>query len=183
MRRGAMGADKAGQPWTPLAAILLACLTLFAFSTAATSFDLSGVTLRLEPRAVTVKEGEDIDMTVVFIGGVRETTLILPMGADPSGIISFRVTDVASGREWAAARRDPRSFAADGRQRLAAGGKLELHYQALEIRGEKAHVWETLPVGTYRFVVTYDESRTFRPENRALRVLRSERVQIVVTPR
>ena len=183
MRRFALGADKAGRRWTPLAAILLACFTLCASSTTAMSFDLSGVTLRLEPHATTVKEGEDIGMTVVLIGGAHETTLILPMGADPSGIISFRVTDVASGREWAAARRDPRSFAADGRQRLAVGGKLELHYQALEIRGEKVQVWETLPAGTYRFVVTYDESKTFRPENRALRVLRSEPVQVVVTPR
>ena len=179
----AVAKGRAGHARAPLAAILLACFTLCASSTTATSFDISGVTLRLEPRAVTVKQGEDIDMTVVFIGGAQETTLILPMGADPSGIISFRVTDVASGREWTAARRDPRSFAADGRRSLAAGGKLELHYHALEVRGEKAHVWETLPAGTYRFAVTYDESRTFRPENRALRVLRSEPVEIMVTPR
>ena len=179
----AVAKDRAGHAWTPLAVILLACLTLCASSTTAASFDVSGVTLRLEPRAVTVKEGEDVDLTVVFIGGAQETTLILPMGADPSGIISFRVTDVASGRAWTAARRDRRSFAADGRQRLAVGGKLELHYQALEIRGDRVHVRETLPAGTYRFAVTYDESRTFRPENRALRVLRSEPVQIVVTPR
>jgi hypothetical protein len=143
----------------------------------------SQVTLRLEPLAAVVREGEEIGMKVVFIGGAQETTLILPMGADPTCIISFRVTNIASGREWTAAKRDPRSFAADAHQRLPAGGRLEQHHHALEFRGEKVHVREVLPAGTYRIVVTYDEGNTFRPENRTSRVLRSEPVEIVVTAR
>ena len=117
------------------------------------------------------------------MGGTQETTLTLPMGADPSGILSYRVTEIASGREWTAANRDPRSFAADAHRRLPAGGKLEQHHDVLEFRGEKVHVNAVLPAGTYRIIVTYDEARAFRPENRTSRVLRSEPVQIVVTAR
>lgn len=40
-----------------------------------------------------------------------------------------------------------------------------------------------LPAGTYRIVATYDEGRTFGPENRTSRVIRSEPVEIVVTAR
>jgi hypothetical protein len=130
-----------------------------------------------------VKEGEEIGMKVVFIGGAQETTLTMPMGADPSGIISYRVTEIASGREWTAVNRDSRSFAADAHRRIPAGGRLEQHHDVLEFRAQKEHVREVLPAGTYRIVITYDEARTFRPENRTSRVLRSEPVEIVVTAR
>jgi hypothetical protein len=179
-----MGAGKASQRRAGLAAILVACSTLCAFGRVAIASDgFSQVTLRLEPLAAAAKEGEEIGMKVVFIGGAQETALILPMGADPSGIISYRVTEIASGREWTAANRDWRSFAADAHQRIAAGGRLERHHDVLEIRGQKEHFNEVLPAGTYRIVVTSDEGRTFRAENRTSRMLRSEPVEIVVTAR
>ena len=167
-----------------IAVILVAGSILCAFGSVAIASDgFSQVALRLEPRATAVREGDEIGMTLVFVGGSHETTLILPMGADPSGIISYRVTEIASGRERTATNRDTRSFAADAHRRIPAGGRLEQHHDELEFRGPKEHVREVLPAGTYRIVVTYDEARTFRPENRTSRVLRSKPVEIVVTAR
>jgi hypothetical protein len=164
------------------AAVLVAWFALCAFGGTATS-TMSEVTLRLEPLKAAVKEGENIGMVVVFVGGVHETTLILPAGADPTGMITYRVIEVASGREWAAANRDWRSFAADARQRVPAGGRLERHHDALEFRSPGNPVVGDLPAGKYRIVGTYDEGKAFRPENRTSRVIRSEPVEIVVTAR
>jgi hypothetical protein len=176
--------SKAAVSATRLASIFVACAILCAFGRVAIASDGFGqVTLRLEPLAAVVKEGEEIGMKVVFIGGAQETILTLPMGADPSGIISYRVTEIASLREWTAVNRDSRSFAADAHRRIPAGGRLEQDHDVLEFRGQNEHVREVLPAGTYRIVVTYDEGRTFRPENRTSRVLRSEPVEIVVTAR
>ncbi len=120
------------------------------------SFPIAGdVTLRLEPRETIVRQGEEIGITVIFAGGVQETTLILPMGADPSGIVSFRVSDIASGRQWIAARRDPRSFAADSRERLPAGGRRQLRYETLEVRDpDKSAFAANLPAGKYRIIAS-----------------------------
>ena len=143
----------------------------------------SAVTLRLEPLKAAVKEGEEIGMMVVFVGGAHETTLILPLGADPTGMITYRVTEIASGREWAAANHDPRSFAADTRRRVPAGGRLEQRHNVLEFKAPDSPLWEYLPAGTYRVTGTYDEGKAFRPENRTSRALRSEPVEFVVTAR
>ena len=145
-------------------ALLVACFALPAVGQIATS----EITLRLEPLKAAVKEGEEIGVKLVFVGGAHETTLILPMGADPSGIITFRATEVASGREWAGSKRDPRSFAADDRHRLPAGGRLERHYHALQFEGPDTLYPRNLPAGTYRIIAIYDEGRTFRPENRTV---------------
>jgi hypothetical protein len=154
--------DKISHWRAALAAALVAWFALCAFSGTATS---------------TMSE------VIVFVGGAHETTLILPAGADPTGMITYRVIEVASGREWAAANRDWRSFAADARQRVPAGGRLEQHHDALEFRSPDNPVVGDLPAGKYRIVGTYDEGKAFRPENRTSRVLRSEPVEIVVTAR
>ena len=165
-----------------LAPVLVACLVLCTFGARATAAaSPKEVTLRLVPLKAAVKQGEAIAMKVVFVGGADETTLILPMGADPSGIISFRAIEIDSGREWAVADRDPRSFAADFRRRLPAGGSIERHHAAREFEGPNDLLPKSLPAGRYRIVCIYDESRTFSPENRTSRVLRSEPVEIVVT--
>jgi hypothetical protein len=174
--------DKISHWRAALAAALVAWFALYAFSGTATS-TMSEVTLRLEPLKAAVKEGENIGMVVVFVGGAHETTLILPARADPTGMITYRVIEVASGRERAAANRDWRSFAADARQRVPAGERLEQHHDALEFRSPDNPVVGDLPAGKYRIVGTYDEGKAFRPENRTSRVLRSEPVEIVVTAR
>ena len=189
MQRLARVTDKIGHDRAALAAVLVAGFTLWAFgATAASTTAPSEFTLRLEPFKAAVKEGEEIGMLVVFVGGAHETTLILPMGADPTGILTYRVIEVASGREWAAFSRDPRSFAADARERLPAGGKLERHHYLLEFEAPENRIAGyrppgNLPAGRYRIVATYDEGRTFRPENQTSRIIRSEPVEIVVTAR
>jgi len=121
-------------------------------------------------------------MALVFMSGARETTLFLPMGADPSGILTYRATEIASGREWIGSRRDSRSFAgtppAPRRRR-----RLELHHDALWFEGAENPMAGNLPAGTYRIVAICDEGRTFRPENGGSRMIRSEPVEIVVTAR
>jgi hypothetical protein len=160
------------------------CFASSAFGQATAPTGIPGdLTLHLEPLQPTVKQGEEIGMLLVFVGGAREATLILPMGADASGIISYRATEIASGREWKASRRDPRSFAADDRRRLAAGGRLERRYDALWFENPEQPFGGELPAGKYRIVVTYDETRTFNTENRTTRVIHSEPVEIVVTAR
>lgn len=167
-----------------LAAMFVACLPAFAFGQTPLLPIAGDVTVWLEPRETVVREGETIGITVVFAGGVQGTTLILPMGADASGLISFRISDISSGRQWIAARRDPRNFAADSGERLPAGGRRQLHYDTLEFRdSDKSAFAANLPAGKYRIVVVYDEGNAFRPENRGLRVLRSAPAAIVVTPR
>jgi hypothetical protein len=167
-----------------LAPVLVACLVLCTFGGRATATaSPKEVSLRLVPLKAAVKQGEAIAMRVVFVGGADETTLILPLGADPSGIITFRVIEIGSGRQWAVANRDPRSFAADSRRRLPAGGSIELLHDAREFEDPNNPFPENLPAGRYRIVCTYDEGRTFSPENRTSRVLRSEPVEIVVTAR
>jgi hypothetical protein len=142
------------------------------------------VAVRLEPRETIVREGEEIGVTVIFTGGAQEAMLLLPMGADPTGIIRFRVRDIASRREWTASRRDFRSFAADSSRRLPAGGRLQLRYDTLEFRDpDKPALRAALPAGKYRIVVDYDERNAFPPENRGSRVLRSYPVDIVVMAR
>lgn len=162
----------------------LACLALCAFDGAATSaMAAEEITLRVEPLKASVKPGEEIGVKLIFIGGARETTLILPMGADASGIITFRATEAASGREWTASKHDPRSFAADDRRPFPAGGRLELLYDALWFEDPARPFQGGLPAGTYRIVTTYDEGRTFRAENRTSRVIHSEPAEITVTAR
>ena len=146
------------------------------------------VTLRVELSKATVKEDEAIEILVVFVGGTQETTLILPMGADPTGILTYRAIEVASGREWAAADLDPRSFAADARERLPAGGRRERRRRLLQFDAPKNYIAvyqpaRNLPPGKYRIIAIYDEGRTFRIENRTSRVIRSEPVEIEVTSR
>src|SRR2546423_7206344 len=115
-----------------LGAVFVFC----AFDGTAASTNVPGeLTLHLEPLKAAGKEGEEIGGTVVFVGGAHGTTLTLPMGADPSGIITYRATEVASGRELIGARRDSRSFAADARRSLAAGEKLDLRHDALRFEG------------------------------------------------
>jgi hypothetical protein len=160
---------------------LVACFVFCAFGgrVTATVFPRE-VTMRIEPLKAAVREGEDIGIMVVFVGGTHETTLTLPAGADASGMITYRVIEVASGREWAAAERDPRSFAADSRQRISAGGRIErLH--ALQFESPDGPFVANLPAGTYRIIGTYDEGKALRPENRTSRVLRSQPAEIVVT--
>jgi hypothetical protein len=167
----------------------LACLALCTFGGAASSAMASDdVTLLLEPSQAVVKEDEPIAITLVFVAGAHETTLILPMGADPTGILTYRAIEVASGREWAAADLDPRSFAADARERVPAGGRRELNRSLREFEAPKNFIAvyqpaRNLPPGKYRIVAVYDEGRTFRIENRTSRVLRSEPAEIEVTPR
>src|SRR4051812_3034656 len=109
-----------------LAAVFMACFGLCALGGTAMSAEVAGeVSLRLEPRRSVVKEGDEIGIVAVFLTGAREATLILPLGADASGIISFRAIDVASGQEWTATNRDARSFAADAHVRVPAGGRIE----------------------------------------------------------
>lgn len=139
----------------------------------------SKLTLLLKPLKTIVKEGEAIGMTVIFVGGAHATTLILPVGADASGIITYQAVETASGRKWTASHRDPRSFAADTRENIPAGGKLELRHHALDFKGPGI-VMGNLPAGRYRIVVTYDERNTFHRENRTSRVVRSKPVEIVV---
>ena len=170
--------DKISHCRTALAAVLVTCFV----SSALGQFP-GDLTLQLQPLKAAVKEGEEIGVTVVFVGGTHETTLILPMGADPSGIITFRAIDVTSGREWTGSKRDPRSFAADDRHRLAAGTRLERHHHALRFDGLDYSMAGNLPAGTYRIIAIYDEGRTFRAENRTSRIIRSEPVDIVVTAR
>ena len=135
MPRVAGVTDKVRHWRAALTAVLVACFALCAFSATAASVVAPGeVTLRLEPLKAAVKEGEEIGMLVVFVGGANETTLILPLGADPTGLITYRVIEVASGREWTATNRDYRSFAADARRRVPAGGRLERHHTALDFR-------------------------------------------------
>ena len=141
------------------------------------------VSLRLEPRQTVVKEDDEIGIVAVFLAGAQEAMLILPLGADASGIISFRAVDMASGREWTATNRDARSFAADAHVRVPAGGRIERHHDTLQFKGPGDHMAGNLPVGRYRIVATYDEGRTFRLENRNSRVIRSVPVEIVVTAR
>jgi hypothetical protein len=168
---------------------LLTCFLLCAFGGKVTAhLSPTEVTLRLEPLKEAIKEDEEIGMRVVFVGGTHETTLVLPAGHDAGGIITYRVSEVASRREWTAAERDSRSFARDSRRRVPAGGKIELLYDALEFTGTDSPIVGnlpvgSLPVGTYRIVCTYDEGKALRPENRTSRVLRSEPVEIVVTAR
>jgi hypothetical protein len=165
-----------------LAAVLLACLALCVFGARpAAAASPKEVSLRLVPVKATVKEREAIGLRIVFMGGTDETTLILPIGADASGIVTFRLIEIGSGREWAVADRDPRSFAADTRRRLPAGASIELHRTAHEFETPDNPIPGSLPAGSYRIVCTYDEGRTFSPENRTSRVLRSEPVEIVVT--
>lgn len=160
------------------------CFASSAFGQPATSTVVSSdLTLHIEPLKTTVKEDEPIGVKLVFVGGAHETTLILPMGADPSGIVTYRATDVASGREWTGTKRDPRSFAADARQLLPAGGRLERHHDALQFETPGNLMPGNLPAGTYRIVAIYDEGRTFRPENRGSRTVRSEPAEIAVTTR
>jgi hypothetical protein len=168
--------------------LLVACFASCAFGETATSTTPGEFTLHLEPLKATVKEGEAIGVKLAFVGGAHETTLILPMGADPSGILTYRAIEVASGREWAAADLDPRSFAADARQRLPAGERLERHRSLREFEAPKSRLAvyrpaRNLPAGRYWIVATYDEGRTFQPENRTSRMIRSEPAEIVVTAR
>jgi len=166
-----------------LAAVLVASFALCAFGGTATSTMVRDeVTLQVEPLKAVVKQGEEIGMMVVFVGGAHETTLILPLGVD-LGIITFRVIEVASGREWAVADRDSRSVAGDVRQRLPAGERLELRRRALEFKAPDNSVVGNLPAGTYRIVAIYDEGKAFYPTNQTSRILRSEPVDIVVTVR
>ena len=175
--------DKIGHCRAALASVLVACSAVWAFGATAASPTPSEATLHLEPLKAAVKEGEEIGVILVFVGGAHETTLTLPMGADPSGIITYRATEVPSGRELIGARRDSRSFAADTHRRLAAGEKLDLHHDALRFEGTDNSMAGNLPAGTYRIVAIYDEGRTFRPENQGSRMIRSEPVEIVVTAR
>jgi hypothetical protein len=180
--------DKISPCGAALAALLVACFASCAFGETALSTTPGEVTLHLEPLKASVKEDEAIEMLVVFVGGAHETTLILPMGADPTGILTYRAIEVASGREWAAADLDPRSFAADARQRLPAGGKHQRRRRLLQFDAPKNYIAiyqpaRNLPAGTYRIIAIYDEARTFRPENRGSRMIRSEPVEIVVTAR
>ena len=79
--------DKTRHWRAALTAVLVACCALCAFSGTATStMAPSEVTLRLEPLKAAVKEGEEIGMLVVFVGGAHETTLILPLGAGPDRV-------------------------------------------------------------------------------------------------
>ena len=139
------------------------------------------VTLRLEPLKAVTKQGETIGMKLVFMGGAHETTLVLPRAADPSGLLAYRLTEITSGQEWTAARHDVRSYAADSRQPLAAGGRIEVVHDALTFERPDVTYEPELPAGTYRIVATYDEGKAIRPENRTSRVLHSAPVQIVVT--
>jgi hypothetical protein len=170
-------------PWpAALALVLVACLVLCSFDARTTATaSPKEVALRLVPVKAAVKEREAIGLRIVFMGGADETTLILPMGADASGIVSFRLIEIGSGREWAVADRDPRSFAADTRRRLPAGASIELHRTAHQFKTPDNPIPGSLPAGRYRIVCTYDEGRTFSPENRSSRVVRSEPVEIVVT--
>jgi hypothetical protein len=184
MQATARGSNRINHHYAALASLLVMCLAVCTvFSATAASMDPSEVTLQLKPLKAAVNEDENIGMALVFTGGARETTLILPMGADPSGILTYRATEVASGREWIGSRRDSRSFAADAPRRLAAGERLELHHDALWFEGAENPMAGNLPAGTYRIVATYDEARTFRPKHRGSRMIRSEPVEIVVTGR
>jgi len=177
-------ANRIGYCRAALAAVLVPCFVSYAQAQTTTpALVLSELTLLLEPLKAAVKEGEEIGMKLTFVGGAQETTLILPMGADPTGIISFRAIEVVSGREWTGSKRDPRSFAADSHQRLPAGARLERQHHALQFEGPDTLYPGNLPAGTYRIIATYDEGRTFRPEHRTSRMVRSEPVEIVVTVR
>ena len=71
-------------------AALVACFVSCAFGGKVTApLSPREVTLRLEPLKAAVKKDEEIGMRVVFVGGVHETTLILPAGADASGMITY----------------------------------------------------------------------------------------------
>jgi hypothetical protein len=165
-----------------IASVLVACMVFCSFGGSMTvAASPKEVTLRLMPLKAAVRQGEAIELRVVFVGGADETTLILPMGADPSGIITCGAIEIASGRQWSAADRDPRSFAADSRRRLPAGGSIKLHRYVLGFEAPGDLLPASLPAGRYRIVCTYDEGRTFSPENRTSRLLRSEPVEIVVT--
>lgn len=144
------------------------------------------VTLHVELSKASVKEGEEIRMKLVFTGGARDTVLILPMGADASGIFSYLATELTTGQEWVAMSRDQRSFAADDRRPLPAGGRIEWNHAVLWFEDPERPLragWQDLPAGKYRIVAIHDETKTFRPEKRGFRVIRSEPVEIVVTPR
>jgi hypothetical protein len=145
------------------------------------------VRLRLDPLHPVTKQGENIGVKLTFTGGAADTTLVLPMAADAGGILTYQVAEVVSGHRWEGVRQDVRSFAQDVRRPLPAGGKIELTHDALVFApapGEPGPPIPvpTLPAGTYRIVCTYDEGRTFSPENRGSRVLHSDPVEIVVTP-
>jgi hypothetical protein len=184
MQPVARDTDRINHHYAALAAVLVAGFAFCAFDATAASTNVPGeLTLQLEPLKAAVKEGEEIGVTLVFVGGAHATTLTLPMGADPSGIITYRATEIASGRELIGARRDSRSFAADTHRRLAAGEKLDLGHDALRFEGIDNAMAENLPAGTYRIVAIYDEGRTFRPENGGSRMIRSEPVEIMVTAR
>jgi hypothetical protein len=166
------------------AAALLLCFASSSIGQTATPAVVPGdPTLRIEPLKPIVKEGELIGMLLVFTGGARETILILPMGADASGIISWRATEIASGQEWKASRRDPRSFAADDRHRFPAGARLERRYDGLWFENAEHPYGGELPPGKYRIVATYDEARTFNRKNQTSRVIQSEPVEFEVTAR
>lgn len=183
MLRLARTMDATSHRWSALTAALVACLALCGLSGLAISASFQReLTLQLKPLKTIVKQDEAIGMMVVFVGGAQETTLVLPAGADASGIITYQAVEIASGREWAASYRDPRSFAVDARRSIPAGGKLEQHHHALDFKGPGV-VLGNPPAGRYRIVVIYDERNTFRPENRTSRVLRSKPVEIVVTAR
>src|SRR5580704_16757927 len=123
------------------------------------------VTLRLEPLEATTKQGEKIGVKLIFVGGTYDTTLVLPAGADPSGVLAYHLTDVASAHAREARASDPRSFAADALRPLAAGASIEVVHAELEF--ERPEGWTpVLPAGRYRIVGTYDEGKALRPANR-----------------
>jgi len=99
MQLVARGTDRINHHYAALASMLVACFAVWAFGATAASPTPSEATLQLEPRKAAVKEGEVIGVTLVFVGGAHETTLTLPMGADPSGIITYLATEVPSGKE------------------------------------------------------------------------------------
>ena len=78
-----MTAAAGGRRWFAALAGLAICTFGGAASSAMASDD---VTLRVELAQATVKEDEPIEVLLVFVGGAQETTLVLPMGADPTGI-------------------------------------------------------------------------------------------------
>jgi hypothetical protein len=140
-------------------------------------------TLHVEPLQASTKQGQPIGVKLVFLGGATDTTLILPMGADASGIITYQLTNTTTRATWTAALKDERSFAADNRRPLPAGGKIELTHDTLVFERPGGGLEPELPAGRWQIVAIHDEGHTFRLENRTGRVLRSPPVEIVVDPR
>jgi hypothetical protein len=135
---------------------------------------------------------EPVELTITFLNtGKSPVDIMLPMGADASGIFKYELVEMETKAKWTACQCSLRSFAADARHSIAPGAtqrytESSLSYQNVETgpaehdSGTRLSSLGLLPPGHYQLTAIYDGQRTFYPKNRLPILLKSEHVNFSV---